>query len=294
MQFEDLIDSADDPDRLAAVIGALDNPGLTSLYLSARREYRDQVARAERLSRASGGISSTGNRMYWGAVLFTRIGVTAKSVEILLPDCRAGQHWDFSATASITRNLMEACLVHRWLCGDGVDDIEREARFILFHLHDHGSRRRLLSAPTGMDDPILDDLTRRFDANAFLAGFDASRRKVALRGERTPFVQDDVLDGMGLDRAEFRLVYRLFSQHTHTGPISFYDALQNERGVGVETRKEKFYMFTAIGFAHRMLEAAIDTHMSIFPDAHARAPHVTRRQSEINVEREQGRRPRRR
>lgn len=106
----------------AAEIEALDNPGITKFYLAVRREFRELLKRARRISRGSGGISSTGNRMYWGCVLFTRIVVTAKSLDQLLPDPKPGEHWDFSAAASLTRNLFEACLVYHWLCGEDVPE----------------------------------------------------------------------------------------------------------------------------------------------------------------------------
>ena len=132
-------------------IEALDNPQLTKLYLAVRREFRDLIKYAVRVSRGSGGIPSTGNRMFWGSILFTRILVTAKSVNRLLPDPKPGEHWDFSATASLTRNLFEACLVYHWLCGENIVDDVRAGRFILFHLHDLGSRRRLF--PDEAEEP---------------------------------------------------------------------------------------------------------------------------------------------
>lgn len=266
----------------------LDNPGLTSLYLKCRREYRDIINRAERISRGSAGIPSTGDRMFWGSVLFTRIVVTAKSVNALLPDPAPGSHWDFSAAASIARNLAEACLVFHWLCGENVPEDQREGRFILFHLHDHGSRRRLF--PDGPEDPaVYEDLVAQFDKNPYLRTFDEKQRKVALKGEKTPFIQDNVLAEIGEDPDEFRLNYRLFSQHTHTGPISFYRMVDHDRGTGVETRTEKRYLTIVIGASAKLLLRAIISQLAIFPDAETRAPQLTRQQIISNVERAQGR-----
>ncbi|MEV5032364.1 hypothetical protein MRBLMC3_001561 [Sphingobium sp. LMC3-1-1.1] len=276
----------------AAEIEALDNPGITKFYLAVRREFRELLKRARRISRGSGGISSTGNRMYWGCVLFTRIVVTAKSLDQLLPDPKPGEHWDFSAAASLTRNLFEACLVYHWLCGEDVPETLREARFILFHLHDHGSRYRLF--PDESPPPeVLEDLTKRFDASPILAQYDEKQRRVALRGERTPFIQDDVLAEIGVDLDEFRLLYRLFSQHTHNGPIAFYRMAEHDRGTGVETRHEKRYLMVAIGFAAQFLARATNTQLDIVPDAETRPPHLTDKQVRMNVERNQGRATRR-
>lgn len=278
---------------LAAEMEVLDNSRLTTLYLDTRREYRDLIKRAVRISRGSAGIPSTGNRMFWGCVLFTRIVVTAKSVNQLLPDAKPREHWDFSAAASLARNLFEACLVFHWLCGEGVNEVEREGRFILYHLHDHGSRRRLF--PDEPETPeVFEDLVERFNANAFLGTFDEKQRRQALRGERTPFIQDDVLAEIGADPGGFRLLYRFFSQHTHSGPLAFYRMLDHDRGTGVETRHEKRYMIIVVGFATQFLARAIETQLDIVPEAETRTPHLTDQQVRANVERNQGRARRRR
>lgn len=271
-------------------LASLTNSELTSLYLQVRKEIRELIGRAERMSRGSGGIPSTGNRMFWASVLFTRIVITAKSLYQLLPNPKPRQHWDFSAAASLARNLLEACLVYHWLCGEGIHDEVRAGRFILFHLHDYGSRRRLFPEEFNAADGVFDDLVRQFDANAYLATFDDRRRKAALKGDRTPFIQDDVLAEMDVDPVLFRMLYRFFSQHTHTGPLAFYRMLDHDRGAGVETRHEKSYMIMVMGFSSDFLIRAMGTHLDIFPDAETRPVHLTARQIEVNVEEAQGRR----
>jgi hypothetical protein len=219
--------------------------------------------------------------------------VLSKSIDRLLPDPKPREHWDFSAVASLTRNLQEAGLVYHWLCGPDVDEQVRAGRFILLQLHDHGSRHRLYpdTFPEADDDPVFQDLLTKVESNSFLASLGEKERKVALRGERAPFIQDDVLTEMGVDPSQFRTMYRFFSQHTHTGPVAFYRMVDHDRGTGVETRMEKKYILIAIGAAAEALARAIEVHLDIFPDAETREPHITDRQVEINVERQQGRRP---
>ena len=43
----------------------LSNPELTKRYLDSRTHYRKLVRRADRVSRGSAGIPSTGNQMFW-------------------------------------------------------------------------------------------------------------------------------------------------------------------------------------------------------------------------------------
>jgi hypothetical protein len=268
---------------------AISNPDLTRLYVSLRRSFHDLVERAVRVSRGSGGILSTGNRMFWASVLFTRLCVMAKSVRGLLPDPKPRSHWDFSSVASLVRNLNEAYLVFFWLCQDEVLDEVRAGRFILLYLHDYGSRKRLFPDDFKESAWVHEDLVRQFDGNPFLATFSESQRKVALKGEKTPFIQDEILERMGVDLNDFRLMYRFFSQHTHTGPMSFYRMIDHDRGTGVETRHEKRYMILAMSFASEVLTRAIEGQLRIFPDAETRDPHLTTRQIELNVERDQGR-----
>jgi hypothetical protein len=281
----------EEPDGDGAETSSVSNAEVTKLYVALKRGYRELVERAVRVSRGSGGILSTGNRMFWASVLFTRLSVMSKSVLALLPDPKPREHWDFSSVASLVRNLHEAYLVYFWLCEDEVLDEVRAARFILLYLHDYGSRKRLYPDMFAEDDWVYHDLVRQFDENLFLRTYTESQRRVALRGEKTPFVQDDVLQRMRIDLANFRHMYRFFSQHTHTGPMSFYRMVDHDRGTGVETRHEKRYMIFAISFAVDLLNRAIEGHLLIFPDAETRTPHLTERQIEKNVERNQGRAP---
>jgi hypothetical protein len=243
------------------------------------------------VSRGSGRILVDGNQLVFASILFTRICVSAKSIECLLPDCRPKEHWDFSAVASLTRNLAEAYLWYFWLCEDEVFPDVRAGRFILLYCHDNGSRGRLLpeSSPPQAKEVVTADLEARFDANPYLRTYSERARREALKGHKTPFVQDDVVERMGVNKEDFRFFYRFFSQHTHTGPISFFRVMEHGRGTGVETTLEKSYMIMAIMFACSVLQAAIEGHLKLFPDAETRTPSLTDSEVVRNVERAQGR-----
>jgi Family of unknown function (DUF5677) len=266
---------------------------LTTVYLRCRREFRELCKRAERVSRGSGGMWVEGNRLAYASVLFMRITVMAKSVRQLLPDCKPREHWDFSSVASLARNLAEAYLWYYWLCEDEIEPDVRQGRFILLYCHDYGSRARMFSDDRVLadDDVVKADLISRFDTNPYLATFNERQRREALRGHKTPFVQDEVLDRMGVGRSEFRSVYRFYSQHTHTGPVAFIRILMegHDRGSGVETAHEKSYMITAILFATSVLESAIAGHLTLFPEADVRAPFLTDADIVRNVEQNQRR-----
>ncbi|MBO9462473.1 DUF5677 domain-containing protein [Labrenzia sp. R5_0] len=267
---------------------------VTKRYVRKRSEFLALTKRANRISLGSGGFPSTGVRMYWASVLFTRISVTAKSIEKLLPKPKPGEHWDFSAVASLVRNLLEATLAYHWLCGSNVSEPVREGRYILLCLHDYGSRRKLFPESFSANKEVFDDLLRKFDSNSYLAALSDKKKKEALKGEKTPYIQDDVLVEMGIEQESFRTFYRFLSQHTHTGPLSYFRMGENDLGVGVETRLEKNYMMLAIEAALTHLSHVVDEHLTIFPDAETATPLLSLKEIKTNVEIEQGRKSDRR
>lgn len=286
----EIMEAHQDHDRLSS-LASLNPRQLTVVYLQHRQLFRKTCRRAIKVSMGAGGIYVEGNRLAYASILFTRITVMAKSIEALLPACSPREHWDFSAVASLTRNLAEAYLWYYWLCEDEIDDEVRQGRFILMYCFDHGSRGRMFQPDETIpeDSEVMADLIARFDANAFLSAYGAKARKEALKGHKTPFVQDDVLAKMGADKEVFRFLYRFFSQHTHTGPVSFIRLFEHDRGTGVETAHEKQYMIVAIDFAAKILDSAIDGFLKLFPNAEVRVPSLTIRNVAHNVERNQGR-----
>ena len=245
--------------------------------------FDQAISKAKWRSVGASGIQSQTNQHYWASVLFTRLVVTAISIRRLLPEWKAGAHWDFSAVASLTRNLAECYLFYFFLCVDEVPQVERDARIILLNLHDDGTRTKLMAE---IDNSELDaetiaaraivraDLEEKFCANAYLAALPTGRRKELLRGERTPFVQDDVIDRTSLDKARFRSLYRLFSAHTHTGPISFYRMAEHGRGHGVANTHDARYICYAVDFATDILARASDDFTTLFPDADDRGKRI--------------------
>jgi len=247
-------------------------------YRQARREFAANVLRAQRVSRGAGGIRSETTQHHWASVLFTRMVVTAMSIQVLTPELRSNAHWDFSAVASIARNLAECYLFFYFLCADDIPRVEKDARIILLNLHDNASRRKLFAELGEPDDPetaaakaeVHNDLVRKFKANAYLSGLPEKRQKELIKGEKTPFVQDDMIERTTMDKANFRFLYRLFSNHTHTGPVAFYRMAEHGRGRGFQNRQDTFYMAVALDFAGDLMQRATADFLAFFPDAETR------------------------
>ncbi|TXC72131.1 hypothetical protein FSB78_15145 [Sphingomonas ginsenosidivorax] len=249
------------------------------LYVAARRSFVAGVAFSDTVSRGCGQLPSATGQHYWASVLFTRIVVTSKSVQLLAPEIRPSAHWDFSALASLVRNVAECYLYFFFLCVDDVPEVEREARIIMLDLHDDGSRSRLF-AEIGEQDPepektaqrkvVRESLEARFRANAWLMALPEKRQRELLRGDKTPFVQDDVIDRTDLDRKQFRFIYRFLSAHTHSGPLAFYRMAEHGRGMGFSNPNDAMYAAWALEFGAGIIERATGAMLEMFPGAEQR------------------------
>ena len=268
--------SSDDPTRLSEF-------RLKSDYRKARKNFANEVLRALRVSRGAAGIRSETAQHYWASVLFTRLVVTAKSIQVLAPELEPDAHWDFSAVASITRNLAECYLFFYFLCADDAPQVEMDARIILLDLHDNASRQKLIAELGEPDNDVetaaamakvVDDLVSKFNANAYLSGLPEKRQKELIRGEKTPFVQDEVIERAKLDKKTFRFWYRFFSNHTHSGPLAFYRMAEHGRGCGIQNYQDTFYTACALSFACDFLRQATADFVALFPNAETRGTAV--------------------
>lgn len=282
-------EGADKDSELSNDLNTIDIREVTKLYVTKRAEFIALSKIIDHISRCSGGQPSTGFRMFYASVLFTRITVTSRTIEKLLPRPKPGQVWDFSSLASIVRNLVEAALTYHWLCGGDISDEERQGRYILLCLHDYGTRKKIFPDQFKAESGVFEDLKLKFEKNSYLSKFDERKKKQALRGDKTPYIQDDVLRELGGDLQEFRSFYRFLSEHTHTGPLSFFRMGENDLGVGVETRLEKIYAIFVVDCALMHLQIIVKEHLKIFPGADTATPFLSHKDIQRNVEIEQGR-----
>lgn len=255
------------------------------VYRQARSEFAKLATRAKTVSTGTGGLRADTGRHYWASVLFTRLAVTALSILRLaprtapMPDRHA--HWDFSAVASLTRNLTKGYFIFYYLCVDQVaDDDEWSTRLELIQLHDNATRRRMFQDldPDHPDLPGFDghhqDLVQRLQARHHLKSLPERRQRQMLKGDRYPYIQDELLQRMGMDRSHYRYQYRFLSAHTHTGPIAFYRMAEHGRGTGIENRADKIFMASALNLAATFLGRATDETLLLFPNAEQRGSLV--------------------
>jgi hypothetical protein len=259
------------------------------MYREARAAFAEHTKRAKLVSEGAAGIYTEDGKTFWASVLFTRLAVTAQSVLRMaprtapVPDRFA--HWDFSAIASLTRNLAECYFVFFYLCiGETPGEEEWLTRLNLIQLRDNAARRQMFCDWNPKDPQLAgfdghhDDLTQKLRSKKFFQALSEKRQIDLLKGNRALLLtQDEILERMGAKGSGFRGLYRLLSAHTHSTPLAFY-RMSEGRGCGVENPTDKVEMSIALQMASAFLERAIAEMLRIFPEAEQRAS-VTRRTS---------------
>jgi hypothetical protein len=278
---------------LAETVNAdnLSDHQLEKLYRETRAEFVACTKRAKLISEGSVGRYTEDGKTFWASVLFTKLVVTAHSVLRMaprtapIPDRLA--HWDFSAVASLTRNLAECYFMFFYTCVDETPgEDEWLTRLNLIQLRDNAARRQMF-ADWNPDDPQLtgfsihhNDLTQKLRARKFFQSLPEKRQTDLLKGDKALLLtQDEILKRMGEESAPFRGMYRLLSAHTHSTPLAFYRMASDGRGCGVENRADKAEIAVALQMASSFLERATTDMLKIFPDAEQRISLTHRRTS---------------
>lgn len=244
-------------------------------YGNSLEAFTDALGRAIVTSGQAAGRRVEGRR-FWASVLFTRLCTTGVSILWLCPGSPInpdGQHWDFSAVASLVRNLFECELVLFYLGIEQVGEEERLARLRVMQLHDCKERLRMFR-DFNPDDPQLKgfeaqaaELQAHLLKNSFFMSFPQQRRKKLLKGENACMLtQDEILKRMGEFRQGTRGYYRLLSSHTHSFPLAFYRMAEGNRGRGVENATDKGHIAAAIEFAATVLTRGTSDTQGAFKD----------------------------
>jgi hypothetical protein len=252
----------------------MDHPTPYETYL---KKYDDLVSAATAASQGAAGRISESARHYRGSVIFTKLGVAAVSLLLLLPrNSRViGQfeHWDFGAVASLVRNLIECYFTFFSLSIDQVSDEEYNCRWNLFNLHDCLSRKRMFES-LGLEEESIGfdeqskELKERLLRNSYFRSLDEKKRKELLQGKNAFLLtQDEILGQLGEDISHFRGMYCFLSVHVYALPMSFYRMGEQDRGRGLENQVERDYICLALEFAGHFLRRAIQDLVSLFPSA---------------------------
>jgi uncharacterized protein DUF5677 len=245
-------------------------------YQKAIAEFDNAISEATRVSRAAAG-RIVSDPAWWASLLFTRLCTTGVSLLSLAPRSRfAGQfidHYDFSAVASITRNIWECYFVFFYLGVDATEGDEWLTRLNVLQLHDCTSRLKMFTELDPNDASLpgfqaqADELRGRISSRAYFGTLPESRRRHVLKGENALLAsQDELLKKMNENIGFFRGMYRFISFHVHSLPVAFYRMDEREQGRGVESEWEKTNIATAFEFALDPVVRATQEMRDLFPD----------------------------
>jgi hypothetical protein len=242
------------------------------------------IGQCGEVSRSYGGIPSPTSQHYYASILFTMLLTRATSLAILAPFSsftnKAIEHWDYASATGIVRTMLELRLTFYYLCVDPCDSNEWNCRWNLFNLHDCRARVRLIEASSNDPEALAslkvqaEDLRDRLRGNAFFTGLAEKRQRALLKGE-TAYLEslEDIGEKAGVERQQFKHLYRLFSSHVHALPMSFYRVGDGDdgRGRGLPTPAEESYTILCLTLGFTLLVNVRDEFEELFKEV---APKV--------------------
>lgn len=243
-----------------------------SEYLNHRKALKAMLRIATAISFNAGGRPSEGGRQYWSSVLFTKLVVSTITLLNICPFPKAKAHWDLASVAGIARSNIELWLFFHWLCVETDDDDEWFFRLRLFWLMDNRARYKLMT--DGGADPNEQEFQNRqheifveLQTNPIFSALSSKRQAELLRADKLPYIQDEVLERLSVDRSAFRMTYRYMSSFVHTGPVSVFRMAEHQRGNGDENAYDRAYMGFALSLATQVLAACSKEMMRMHPKA---------------------------
>jgi len=241
-------------------------------YIEHRSSLKAVLRIASTLSSEVGGRPSDSGRQYWSSVVYTKLVVSTKTLLDICPYPKANSHWDLSSVASIVRGNVELWLFFVWFCVETADPDNWYFRTRVFWLMDNRARYRL-NEDAGTDVKAeeygkrRDEIRIELDRSPIFVALPEKKKNEILKGDKSPYIQDDILERIGVSKSFFRMYYRFLSSFVHTGPISIYRMAEHRRGNGEENPYDRAYIGTAIRMATQVLASCAYEMMALHPEA---------------------------
>jgi hypothetical protein len=245
-------------------------------FQKAIKQFDDAITEATGVSSAASG-RKVPDPTWWASPLYTRLCGTGISLLSLVPRSRfSGQfidNYDFSAVASITRNIWECYFVFFYLGVDTTEGDEWLTRLNVLQLHDCVSRHKMFGELDPGDSSLpefeaqANELRSRISARVYFGTLPERRQKHVLTGKNALLLsQDELLKKMNENVGLFRGMYHFLSSHVHTLPLAFYRMAEREQGRGIESEWEKSNIAAALEFALHPVARATREMRGLFPD----------------------------
>jgi hypothetical protein len=239
---------------------------LVAGYEEARETFGEAVNDLVALSVSNEGLPSRHGREFWAFMLVTKLTITSMTLNKIAPksidpDCH--ELWDLTSVSTLARVLVENYLMLVWLCVETKDQDIWDFRITALTIVDNRARYRLTQEIEGSEEPedfkaAQAKLGDRLSATKCFGKYDVKKQRELLRGNKMPFIQDDVFGRLQMDRPEFRKMYRYLSSFVHTNTISFFRMADHNRGKGEFNTYEAATMSGILSFAAHVIENAIE------------------------------------
>lgn len=236
-----------------------------SAYRDARKRFHVAVRNLVALSANLGGTPSHHGREYWSSILLSKMTLTSMTLDKIIPkvgSAKSTELWDLSSIAVLVRALAENYLLMFWLCIEPEDEQTWQFRITALTIADNRARYRMTAEVEGQSEPMdfvkaQRTLADKLTGNALFQQLNAGAQRDILKGNKAPFIQDDVIECLKIDRANFRSLYRYLSAFVHTGTISFFRMEQHQRGNGEFNDYDALAVIALMEFSILAVEAAI-------------------------------------
>lgn len=208
--------------------------------------------------------------------LFTRLTVNCMSIIRLSPWNQIFpvnyDFWDYYSVMSLSRNLIENYHVFYFFCIQEIDSEERSFRRLVMRYHDNYEKFKMYKdadIPEAELDDFITNLPRaqqEIERHPFFDRIPREYKKRIIKGEDSMYLSNrQISDMLPFNTKYFRSTYRLFSNQTHTLPMSFI-RMDNDRGRGQETSVELNYIRMSLDLCTLYLTAAVIDMTKLFPD----------------------------
>lgn len=209
-------------------------------YIEARTSFRIAVEQAVSISVSINGVKSNSGREYWSSVIFSKLVLSAMTLDKIAPinpNENSVELWDLGSICTLARGLAENYLILHWLCFETAEKELWDLRITLLTLCDNRSRFRLVDEVEG--EPASDcfeqaqlNVSKDLSKNPIFASYDEKRKRALIKADKLPFIHDEVIASLPIDPVLFRKFYRYLSAFVHTNTISFFRMAEQNRGSG--------------------------------------------------------------
>lgn len=209
-------------------------------YKDARHRFGLEVNKAAGLSTKLNGSRSNHGREFWSSILFAKLVLSALTVNKILPNrpSRSSRElWDLASIATLVRGMAENYLMLYWLCTETENADLWDLRITLLTMCDNRARYRMTAELEGEPEPTdfanaQFNLSQHLWKNSLFTALPENRKKSLIKADKFPFIQDEVISCLVVNKDLFRRYYRYLSSFVHTGTISFFRMQEQRRGGG--------------------------------------------------------------